>query len=360
MKDKQSRFMELAEAVYSCRLCPRMESRTRVLGPQNGSLESPVLFIAEAPGRLGADRYEIPLWGDQTGNNFARLLAETGWRREWVFITNAVLCNPRDDTGLNSSPTAEEIQNCSCFLKETIEIIKPRLLVPLGQTALRALHFIHPHTVILRKDVGQLIPWKDYSLVPLYHPSPRAMVHRSEREQREDYRRLGDLLGQPTAYGQIHFLEPGPGKTFLSRYQQLLVRMATIKKGLSRFQMAKLSYLVDWEHFKTHQYTLTSATYLRYLHGPVARTFYTDLERLTEKGILLYRGKGGFASFQDIGVDFTFEQEMLIGTVVESYGNLSERDLATLVYRTPPMQYIKRQEGACNPLLYRVVPFRIP
>ena len=47
-----------------------MEGRTRALGQGNGPLDARVLFVAEAPGRLGADRTGVPLSGDQTGRNF--------------------------------------------------------------------------------------------------------------------------------------------------------------------------------------------------------------------------------------------------------------------------------------------------
>ena len=40
----------------ACRVCPRMEGRRRVLGAGNGPLDARVLFVAEAPGRLGDDR----------------------------------------------------------------------------------------------------------------------------------------------------------------------------------------------------------------------------------------------------------------------------------------------------------------
>src|SRR3954451_13660565 len=92
-------FERLVERAQSCRACPRMEHRVRVLGSANGHLAARVLFVAEAPGRLGADRCGIPLHGDQTGRNFESLLATARINRGDVFITNAILCNPRDAHG---------------------------------------------------------------------------------------------------------------------------------------------------------------------------------------------------------------------------------------------------------------------
>jgi uracil-DNA glycosylase len=94
-----SAFQALVHCVEECEVCPRMEGRARVLGSANGPERAKVLFIAEAPGRLGAERSRIPLHGDQTGRNFEALLASVKLKRREVFITNAVLCNPQDEFG---------------------------------------------------------------------------------------------------------------------------------------------------------------------------------------------------------------------------------------------------------------------
>jgi DNA polymerase len=74
-----------------------MCNRRKVLSANNGNLNSKVVFIAEAPGRLGAECTGIPLYGDKTGENFEMLLGNIGWKREDVFITNSILCNPQDE-----------------------------------------------------------------------------------------------------------------------------------------------------------------------------------------------------------------------------------------------------------------------
>ncbi len=149
-------FNDLAERVRGCRLCLRMEGRTRVLGGANGNLKARIVFVAEAPGRLGADRSGVPLSGDQTRRNFAALLAEAGIERSEIFVTNAVLCNPRDMQGNNSTPTAHEVRNCSRHLAETIAIIDPEYVVALGMVALKALGLVAPLHAVLARDVLQL------------------------------------------------------------------------------------------------------------------------------------------------------------------------------------------------------------
>ena len=158
----------------------------RVLSDLNGDWHAKVLFVAEAPGRLGAEKTGIPLFGDRTGDRFEELLQKMNLRRGEVFITNAVLCNPRDHDGNNDTPTKNEIANCSAFLLRTIELVSPRVVIALGRTALHALSLIVPHRLTLKDSVGTLTSWSTFKLGVLYHPGPRTAVHRTWEKQLED------------------------------------------------------------------------------------------------------------------------------------------------------------------------------
>jgi uracil-DNA glycosylase family 4 len=183
---QQLAFQQLARAACACDVCPRMRGRRRVLGSGNGSLHARTLFVAEAPGRLGAEKSGIPLHGDQSGRNFERLLAAVGLTREDVFITNAVLCNPQSANGTNDKPTRAEIAACNHFLSSTIEVVDPALVIALGVSALAALGHIEPHALTLRTDLARPTRWFGRQLAVLYHPSPRTRVFRSFEEQISD------------------------------------------------------------------------------------------------------------------------------------------------------------------------------
>jgi uracil-DNA glycosylase family 4 len=145
------------------------------------------MFIAEAPGRFGADRTGVPLHGDRTGDNFEALLETAGLSRSDCFITNAVLCNPRDGDDRNRRPRAVEIGNCTDFLRWQIELIQPAVVATLGAVALDALRRVEDHSLVLAGGVGKLHRWFDRLLFPLYHPSPLAGMHRSRDLQRRDF-----------------------------------------------------------------------------------------------------------------------------------------------------------------------------
>lgn len=189
-------FQDLSARVAACRRCPTMDGRRRVLSHANGPLAASVLFVAEAPGRFGADRTGVPLSSDRSGQNFERLLASAGLCRADVFITNAVLCNPRDGQNRNRPPAEDELRRCAPFLREQLDLIVAPIVATLGQTALRALARIEPHRLSLRDHVGQPTPWRGRLLVPLYHPGARAMLHRPFAHQQADYQELGNLVRQ--------------------------------------------------------------------------------------------------------------------------------------------------------------------
>ncbi|HEX5705690.1 MAG TPA: uracil-DNA glycosylase [Pyrinomonadaceae bacterium] len=187
--NKGERFARLVTEAGACRRCEAAAcGRRAVLSELNGRVGARVMFVAEAPGRQGGDRTRVPLAGDQSGRNFARYLDSTGLRRDEIFITNAVLCNPRRASGANRPPTASEISNCSEFLRRQIEIIDPRVVVTLGRVALSALRAVSPHQLTLAEDAGRVREWGGRLLVPLYHPSPQVLAsHRREAAQLKDY-----------------------------------------------------------------------------------------------------------------------------------------------------------------------------
>jgi len=171
--------------------------RKRVLSEKNGNIDTRVMFVGEAPGRMGADRTGVPFHGDIAGKNFERLLGIAGLTRHEIFVTNAVLCNPRNEKGNNSSPTRMEVSNCSIYLSILVDIIRPDIIVTLGQFALIALDAIEPHKIELRRDVRRLIKWGEYTVLPMYHPGSRATVHRSLVDQTKDFLFLREILGRP-------------------------------------------------------------------------------------------------------------------------------------------------------------------
>ena len=191
-------LLSLARHVFACTACPAMRY-SHVLGAANGSPKARVMLVGEAPGRLGAGRSGVPFLGDESGRRFEALLALAGLRRDEVFVTNAVLCNPVDPRGRNRRPGAADVKRCLPFLKSQVEAVDPELVVALGGVALAALGRVEAHGLRLRRDCGGCVAWYGRRLLPLYHPGRRALVHRGEDAQRADWLRLRQLVPGPEA-----------------------------------------------------------------------------------------------------------------------------------------------------------------
>lgn len=154
-------YDELKNFVDHCGRCPLARTRNRaVMG--RGNLRSPVLFIAEGPGR-NEDRDGIPFTG-QSGQVFDRLLREIGMTREDVYITNIVKCHPPG----NRDPKPEEQEACIPYLKYETLLLRTKMIVCLGRVA--AQRIIRPDFRITREH-GSFLLRKGVWLTAVYHPS---------------------------------------------------------------------------------------------------------------------------------------------------------------------------------------------
>lgn len=350
---KNERFSDLINSTQHCNLCPRMGDSRKVLSSANGNIDSKVLFVAEAPGRLGADRTGVPLYGDRTGDNFEILLGNIGWQREDIFITNAILCNPKQTNGNNDTPTNLEIANCSTYLEMVISLVSPTVIVTLGVTALNALSLISPHGLELRRDVAKISRWMGRQIFPLYHPSPRAMIHRSLAKQRSDYMLLAKLV-QPTK-GQIKRNKP---KTYVqtlfpaesSKIQQVARYLLQLSGSMSYFKMTKLIYLIDLACLKKLGHTFASDIYLRQVDGPWSPDLDKALIAMNGHEVRRSYPKDNYPMVE-LGPSPRFEVSIedtvlgIISDIYEKYGSLSNAEIKSVAYLSEPMKFILRKEN---------------
>jgi len=183
-------FKNLENQAAKCRLCPAMVDQPAILSKANGNLNANIVFVAEAPGRFGAGRTGVPFHGDKSGENFEKLLKHIGLTRKDVFITNAALCNPLKN-GNNRRPKISEIKNCLPFLKKTLDLICPQVVVTLGSTGLLAINLILGTQYQLKDRVAQSLTTQNFILFPLYHPSPRVTSWmRPLAQQKKDFKKI--------------------------------------------------------------------------------------------------------------------------------------------------------------------------
>ncbi len=121
---------EIKREVLRCKKCFLSKTRKHsVFG--KGNIRAEIMFIGEAPGFWEDEKGE-PFCG-RAGKILDKLLEIAGLKREEVFITNLVKCRPPE----NRKPTLKEILACAPFLEKQIEIIKPKIISPLGFLAIK-------------------------------------------------------------------------------------------------------------------------------------------------------------------------------------------------------------------------------
>lgn len=123
---------DVKNRVISCTNCSLSKSRTNAV-PGNGNYNSDVIFVGEAPGR-NEDLQGKPFVGT-AGQILSEALEYAGFTRDQVYITNVVKCRPPN----NRQPVTEERTACRPYLSEELEIIKPKIICILGNTAYSSL-----------------------------------------------------------------------------------------------------------------------------------------------------------------------------------------------------------------------------
>jgi uracil-DNA glycosylase family 4 len=365
--EKEAKFLALVDRVRACEMCPRMKGSARVLGPGCGPLDAPLMFVGEAPGRLGADGSHLPFHGDKSGHNFEKLIEQVGVSRYEVFVTNAVLCNPKDEKGNNATPTSGEISNCAPFLRETIDLLDPSIVVTLGAVALRACGLIEAHAVSLREHVRTSRTWMRRTLIPVYHPGQRAMVHRSFANQLSDYQFVAETLRRlkkPRRKGGV--TKARSEATKLGLVVQRALRGSP--NGLSYFALHKLCFLAELASLESTGERLTNAYVVRQKDGPYFVDLHLAKLPLLVPGIQTWSERGKIMLRLVPQLDFlggegqpglSRPDEAAIDKVIAKYGRMPDEELKRVVYLSKYMRALLRKERASGANMYNaaVLPF---
>jgi DNA polymerase len=126
MEDVEKELEKLSLQIKNCDKCSLRKNRKNAV-PGEGNWRNRVMLIGEAPG-FNEDEQGRPFVG-KAGKLLEEFLSSIGKKREEVFITNVVKCRPPN----NRQPEEDEIKICtSLYLNRQIELIKPKLIVCLG------------------------------------------------------------------------------------------------------------------------------------------------------------------------------------------------------------------------------------
>lgn len=193
---QETNLLELQEHLLATLKCPlRDEATNLVFG--KGNVNADILFIGEAPGAK-EDAQGEPFVG-RSGQLLNEALQTIHLKREDIYIANILKYRPPK----NRNPSRDEIRNHTPYLVKQIHIIRPKIIVPLGNYATKfVLAGFDPSEMKNVPAITSLhgqaqeitIDGENYVVFPMFHPSATIYNRKLIPEFLKDFETLGGLL----------------------------------------------------------------------------------------------------------------------------------------------------------------------
>lgn len=177
---------EIAERIARCTRCPLHRTRTRPV-PGQGCVNPDIAFVGEGPG-ADEDRAGLAFVG-RAGQLLTQIIEAMGYTRDQVWIGNVVKCRPPG----NRVPLPDEMEACLPFLREQLEVLKPKVIVCLGATAVRGLLHVTEGITRLR---GKWLSFQGIDVMPTFHPAYLLRNPADKRAVWDDMKAVLERLGR--------------------------------------------------------------------------------------------------------------------------------------------------------------------
>jgi uracil-DNA glycosylase len=175
---------DIRRDIGECMRCPLCQSRTRIVNSE-GNPKARLMFIGEAPG-ADEDATGRPFVG-RAGQLLNKIIEAIGLKREDIMIGNVNRCRPPQ----NRTPTPSEAATCKPFLLREIAVVRPDVIVVLGNTAMKNLLDTKEGITRLR---GQFMDYRGIKVMPTFHPAYLLRDPSKKRETWEDMKKVRDYL----------------------------------------------------------------------------------------------------------------------------------------------------------------------
>ena len=201
---KAAAFAALRERALACVKCAHLASSRKNVAFGVGSIDAQLMFVGEAPG-ADEDEQGEPFVG-KAGQLLTKIIQATGLSRADVYIANILKCRPDTpgQTAGNRKPTSDEMATCIPYLHEQIDLIRPRVIVALGATAVEGLL---GKTIGITKLRGTWKTYRGTPLMPTYHPAYllRNQAMSEKRKVWEDMLAVMEKLEMPISEKQRNY-----------------------------------------------------------------------------------------------------------------------------------------------------------
>lgn len=158
-------LLNLCTEIKNCKRCDLQYSRKNpVCG--FGRPFPKIMIIGEAPGSK-EDEVGKPFVG-RSGKVLTLAMEKAGMMTHEVYLTNSVKCRPK----VGRTPKISEIKACSTHLRLELETIRPRLVVPMGNSAINSISNILDRKLGRISEVNnKVFHCERYYIIPQYHPA---------------------------------------------------------------------------------------------------------------------------------------------------------------------------------------------
>ena len=182
--DKEKELNELKLQINSINDCSLQDnSKKIVLG--DGNINSSIMLVGEAPG-VKEDNLGITFLGD-VGDLLKKMLLAINIKKENIYSTYAVNFRPPEDR----KPTSAEIKRYSHFLQKQISIIKPKIIVLMGSSAMESLTGLNSKISTERGKWKEIIVKNTtYNVIVTFNPSYLLRAPENKKYSWEDLKRI--------------------------------------------------------------------------------------------------------------------------------------------------------------------------
>ncbi len=187
---KREKLEGIDKKVKICSKCPLHKTRKfPVIG--EGNINAKFMLVGLGPG-YNENLQGRPFVG-AAGKFLDELLELAGLKREDIYITNVIKCYLPDN-----NPTKEEIEACSSYLDRQIEIIKPDIIITLGNistTYIFQKYGLEPHSMgDVHGSVFRISNLLQTKIIPMYHPASALYNPDMKEGLREDWKNLMNVV----------------------------------------------------------------------------------------------------------------------------------------------------------------------
>jgi uracil-DNA glycosylase family 4 len=187
--DRRASLLVLADEARACTRCGLHATRKQAVFAR-GNPFAELVFVGEGPG-ADEDAQGLPFVG-KSGQLLDRMIVAMGYAPEDIYVCNIVKCRPPE----NRKPEPVEMAACSPFVVQQLALIKPKVIVALGATAVQGL--LPSTTEGITRMRGK---WKVYQqtipVMPTFHPAYLLRNPDAKRDVWNDLKAVMERLGKP-------------------------------------------------------------------------------------------------------------------------------------------------------------------